>query len=208
MLFADGATDTVAYAIAKPLVHPPGKHWQYSSATTQILADIVARTIAPNAPPSERRELTAAWFQREFWQPLGITSAEFDFDQAGTFLGCCLLHMTARDWARLGEALQARKPAMTEAWFATMTTPSRAANDNHYGGQLWLNTGPAPNQPPILFHPRGGTDTIAAVGHHGQFVIAVPAKRAVVVRLGLAVARERGPLRERLGDLIEAIPAP
>jgi CubicO group peptidase (beta-lactamase class C family) len=212
MLFTTGGHDTAAYSAAQPLDAPPGTRWVYSTATTQILADLVTRAAVGDLPAAPRRARMAAWFRDRLWSPLGITSAEFDFDTAGTFLGCCLLHMSAGDYLRLGQMLldDGRSPAGTvvvpAAWLDILRGPTGASNDNHYGGHLWRNTGPAPGQPPILFHPRGSADIIAAVGHHGQFVIADRPRRLVIVRLGQATSRERGPLRFRLADLLEALP--
>jgi CubicO group peptidase (beta-lactamase class C family) len=37
MLFGSGSSDHAAYAAAKPLVHPVGAWWSYSSGTTNII---------------------------------------------------------------------------------------------------------------------------------------------------------------------------
>ena len=58
MLFGAGAKDHAAYAAAKPLLHPPGTFWSYSSGTTNILCRIIGDVVAggPVAdPPSGRR---------------------------------------------------------------------------------------------------------------------------------------------------------
>jgi len=48
MLFLDGRDAMAAYAEAQPLEANPGSKWEYSSATTVILADL--RSAAPGVP--------------------------------------------------------------------------------------------------------------------------------------------------------------
>jgi CubicO group peptidase (beta-lactamase class C family) len=214
MLFSDGAHDAAAYAVARPLAYPPGTHWQYSSATTHILAEIVTNAVTTVKGPMDRRRVMAAWFKTQLWDPLGITSAEWDFDQNGLFLGGSMLHMTALDYARLGQFLldggktTAGRALLSDGWMQNLLAKANAANNNHYAGQLWLNTGPAAGQAAVLFHPGGGADTVAMVGHLGQYVVAAPGKRAVVVRLGKSTTTERGAVRKAIGQLIDALPQP
>ncbi len=214
MLFTDGARDTFAYATSKPALHPPGTAWRYSTASTQILAGLVARHITPSSDPTERRRATAAWFETRLWTPLGITSAEWDYDPAGLFLGGAMLHMTARDWGRLGQFLLDRglapdgKRLLSDAWLTTMLRKAEAPNNNHYAGHVWLNTGPGPKQQAVLFHPRGGADIYSMTGHLGQYVIIIPSKRAVLVRLGKSNHSERIKMMPALADIVEALPGP
>jgi CubicO group peptidase (beta-lactamase class C family) len=211
MLFTDGSSNSYAYATAKPLLYVPGTVWKYSTASTQILAEIVARQITTSTDPAERRRATAAWFDVRLWKPLGITSAEWDYDPAGLFLGGAMLHMTARDWGRLGQLLLDRgmapdgKRLLSESWLGVMLNTSLTSNNNHYAGHVWLNTGPAANQQPVLFHPRGGADTYTMAGHLGQYVTIIPSKRAVLVRLGKSTGPERAKMMPALADLIEAL---
>ncbi len=211
MLFTSGAHDTFAYASAKTALHEPGTVWRYSTASTQILADIVARHITRSTDARERRRETASWFETRLWQPLGITSAEWDYDSAGLFLGGAMLHMTGRDWGRLGQFLLDRGIApdgrrlVSEAWLGVMMAKSATSNNNHYAGHVWLNTGPAANQQAVLFHPRGGADTYTMAGHLGQYVMIIPSKRAVLVRLGKSTGPERTKMMPALADLVDAL---
>ena len=45
MLFGDGKDDVAAYAEARPLAHPPGSYFSYSSGTSNIVSAIVGRTV-------------------------------------------------------------------------------------------------------------------------------------------------------------------
>jgi CubicO group peptidase (beta-lactamase class C family) len=214
LLFTDGAESTADYATSRPLAHAPGSHWQYSTATSHILADIAANLMTTEADTQKRRVAIAAWFSRHLWTPLEITSAEWDFDSRGLFLGGSMLHMTTRDYGRLGQLLLDHgkapdgKQLLSTKWLDVMTAKAPVPNNSQYGGQLWLNLPPLPGKSPALFHPRGTSDTFAMIGHLGQYVVVIPSKRAVVVRLGKSVHKERGHVRTALADLIDALPTP
>lgn len=214
MLFADGAFDTAAFAAARPLAHTPGTVWKYSTGTSQILADIVARAITSATDPAARRRDTARWFETRIFAPIGIASARWDFDAAGLFLGGSLLHMTAPDYLRLGRLYLDRgrtqdgQRILSESSVDLLTTRAAAANNRNYAGHMWVNDAPAAGQPNAMFNPRGGAGTFAMIGHLGQFVIVVPEKRAVIVRLGRTANKDRPALREELGALIDALSMP
>ncbi|MBV1694583.1 MAG: beta-lactamase family protein [Hyphomicrobiales bacterium] len=214
MLFAEGALDTAAYAAARPLAHPPGTVWKYSTGTSQILADIVARAITSATDPDIRRRETAQWFHTRIFEPIGIESARWDYDAAGLFLGGSLLHMTAPDYLRLGRLFLDRgrtqdgRHILSESSVDLLTTRAAAANNRNYAGHVWVNDLPAAGQPNAMFNPRGGAGTFAMIGHLGQFVIVVPEKRAVIVRLGRTANKDRPALRDELGALIDALPKP
>lgn len=209
LLFSDGAQDAATYAVTRPLVHMPGTHWQYSTATSHVLAEIITATITPSRDPADRRRVMAQWFQQRLWTPLGITSAEWDFDGAGLFLGGSMLHMTAGDYGRLGQFMLARgvspsgQRLLSEAVFGELLRKANATNNNHYAGHLWLNTGPSGQQPRVLFHPRGGADTFAFVGHLGQYVIVAPSRQMVIVRLGKSTRPQRELLMDAVGAFID-----
>ena len=120
----------------------------------------------------------------------GMTSAFFEPDVSGSFIGSSFAFMTARDWARFGE-LHRRdgvwngRRILPEGWVRYVTTPTPAAPDGQYGAHWWLNAGD-PKDPARRPWPGLPTDTYAARGHSGQYVIVVPSAKLVVVRLGLS----------------------
>jgi CubicO group peptidase (beta-lactamase class C family) len=181
MLF-DGP-DAAGFAAARPLAHPPGTHWQYASGTTNILSLIARRALGEDAYPS--------WPRRALFDPLGMTSAVFETDASGTFVGSSFLFATARDWARFG-LLHAQggvwngTRVLPEGWLARVTTPTPQAPDARYGAHWWLKlsealgglTPAAKRLPPDAFH---------ALGHEGQCLTVIPSLGLVVVRLGLSI---------------------
>ena len=76
-----------------------------------------------------------------------------------------------------------------------------------YGGQFWLNRRQVSGQDNALFWRAGPADAFAALGHLGQYVIVVPSKRIVVVRLGKTQDDDLQPVRNALSKLVNSFPA-
>ncbi|MBT2186467.1 serine hydrolase domain-containing protein [Sphingobium nicotianae] len=206
MVVGEGARDQAAFAAAKPLVDPPGTRFVYSSATSMILAGIVTDQLAPGAGPQQRRDAMARFLAARFSGPLGLTGLAPEYDEAGTLQGAAFLHMTARDYARLGELIRHRGRAngrqlVSDKWFDVMFAPSPA--NPAYGAQLWLNR---PSEESELFPGHASPQVMAAIGHRGQFVLISPAQQLVIVRLGNSRDEEIAPLRDALASLVRRFP--
>ena len=103
MLFGDGQADMAHFAADRPLAAPPGTRFNYSSGTSNIISGIVARTVGPG-------ESYARFLHSRLFGPLGMSSADPEFDEAGTWVASSSLYATARDFAALRAALPARRP--------------------------------------------------------------------------------------------------
>jgi len=207
MLVGSGAADQAGYAQAKPLVHTPGARFNYSSATSTILSAIVTDLLTPSRDPAVRREAMAQFMKARLIDPVGLTSLFAEYDAAGTMLGGTMLHMTARDYAKIGELLRNRGRAggvqlVPERWIAFMTSSSPA--NPAYGGQLWLNRVGRPND---LFPGEAPASLFGAVGYGGQYILVSPEQRLTIVRLGLTSEADVPALRHALARLVRAIPA-
>jgi len=208
MLFLDGRDDMAAYAEAQPLEAEPGRRFEYSTATTVILADLAARSLAEGADPATRRRAVADYLRTRLFDPIGMKSALPEFDAAGTLVGGSMIHATARDWAKFGEFLRTRGSVrgaqlVPTSWIEFMTKPS--PRNPGYGAQLWLNR-PQPDDKVVLFPGRAPKSVFASVGHLGQYVIVSPAQQLTVVRLGHTPDAARPALAARLGDLVALFP--
>ena len=181
MLF-DGP-DAAGFAASRPLDHAPGSRWQYASGTTNILSLIARRAVG--------EEQYLSWPRRALFDPIGMASAVFEPDAAGTFVGSSFLYATARDWARFG-LLHAQGGVwdglriLPEDWVRFETTPTPQSPDARYGAHWWLKlskelggeTAAAGKIPDDAFH---------ALGHEGQCLSVIPSRGLVVVRLGLSI---------------------
>ena len=85
MLFGSGAADQAAYAAARPLVHPPGVVWNYSSGTTNIICRVIGDIVAggPGGSPAEREAAMRAFLDQRLFGPAGMPDADPRFDDAG-----------------------------------------------------------------------------------------------------------------------------
>jgi CubicO group peptidase (beta-lactamase class C family) len=180
--------DTGAFAAAMPLAHPPGTHWSYSSGTSNLIARLVRDAFGGDLGAMVR------YANEALFDPAGMTSAFFEPDASGSFVGSSYAHMSARDWARFGELFRRDgvwegRRLLPEGWVRYATTPTPAAPHGAYGAHWWLNAG-TPGAPEDRPWPAIPSDVYAARGHSGQWVAVVPSAKLVVVRLGLTVPDE------------------
>ncbi|MEO0462665.1 MAG: serine hydrolase [Pseudomonadota bacterium] len=211
MLFLDGRDDMAAWAKAQPLEAEPGERFEYSSNTTVILADIVARALTDSEDPEARRKAVDTFMQERLFGPLGMTSMVPEYDAAGTLIGGSLMHASARDYAAFGEFMRAngRAPGgeqlVPSGWISAMRTPSPASE--HYGYQTWMNR-PEPRleYPHPLFPDRAPPSLFALIGHMGQYVLVSPEQRVTMVRLGHSTAPERRAMLQEAADVIALYP--
>ena len=207
MLFLDGRDDMAGYAESPPLEAEPGRKFEYSSATSVILADVAARVLAGDGPPAVRRQMVSDYLHTRLLEPLGMRSAAAEFDAAGTFVGSSMVHATARDWGKFGEFLRnggAVRGAqiVPRGWIEFMTRPS--PRNPAYGAQLWLNRDQPDDTGPMF--SRAPQSLFACVGHLGQYVIVSPRQQLTIVRLGKTDEPSRPVLRENLAAIARLFP--
>jgi len=207
MLFLDGRDNMAAYAEAQPLEAEPGSKWEYSSATTVILADLAARALTASQDPATRRKAVDDYLRTRLFEPLGMKSMVPEYDAAGTLIGGSLIHGTARDWAKFGLFLQ-RKGAVRgaqlvpAAWIEFMASPG--PRNPGYGAQTWLNRPQASDG--HLEWPGTRAATFSMNGHLGQYVTVAPDRGVVVVRLGKTLDGQHAPVRAQIARIIQIFP--
>ena len=72
---------------------------------------------------------------------------------------------------------------LPEGWVARIRRPTPPAPNGRYGAHWWLNAG-TPGAPADRPFPSLPTDLFYASGYEGQFVVVLPSRDLVVVRLG------------------------
>jgi CubicO group peptidase (beta-lactamase class C family) len=207
LLFLDGRDDVARYAEGHTLENLPGEKFEYSTATTHILVDIMTRVLTDSTDPEIRREAMRVYLKGRLFDPLGMHSAFAEFDRSGTMLGGSMIHATARDWAKFGEFLRNNGSVrsaqlLPTSWTQFMRTPSPAQAE--YGGHLWLNRKPTGGGKAELFPETGPRDVFAALGHLGQFIVVAPDKKLTVVRLGKSVDADLDPVTEQIAKVVAA----
>lgn len=178
MLFRAGKVDTAGFAIAKPLAHPPGEQYYYSSGTSNIISRIVGEELGG-------QEAFEMFLQDRLFAPAGMTDCELRFDPAGTWIGSSFLHTTARSYARFGElflngCVADGTQIVEQDWIAASVRSHAIDDDNGQGyGLHWW----------IIPDDRG---MFAASGFEGQRIQVAPQTGVVLVRLG-ATPEDNGP---------------
>ncbi len=176
MLFGEGEKDVAHFAADMPLAHEPGSFWSYSSGTTNIVSRCLSRAVDAYGPDFE------AFMRKRLFGPLGMTSANPKFDEAGTFIGSSYCFCTARDFARFGllylrDGVWDGKRLLPEGWvdYARTETPRQEGlEDLPYGAHWWMDI--------------AGPGSFSANGYEGQFTIVVPELDLVLVRHGKSEA--------------------
>ena len=152
--------------LAQPIREKPGQKFQYSSGVTQLLS--MALENAVGMPVSN-------YAAEKLWTPLGMEKdASWHLDeQDGAELAYCCLNATARDFARLGMLIKNKgkygeNQIVDAAFIEKACTPFIA---EQYGWAFWILQ-------------NSGLEVAYFRGVWGQFIIPIPEKDAVLVRLG------------------------
>jgi CubicO group peptidase (beta-lactamase class C family) len=182
MLFASGQHDVAHFAADRPLAHPPGEHYSYSSGTTNIAPGLVRDIVGAG-------DDMVAFLRDELFAPIGMRSATPRVDEAGTFIASSFVYATARDFARFGylylrDGIWDGRRVLPEGWVdhARRIRSQDEETGNYYGAQWWV------------FGDDLGS--FWANGYEGQSIFIVPALDLVVVRLGKTPA-DRSPNLKR-----------
>ncbi len=185
MLFK--ANSTASIPVKNHPVHKPGKVFYYSSGTTNLLARETGDIV-------EAQGSDLLSFSREYFlKPLGLSSTTLEVDSVGDFIGSSYVYATGRDWLKMGQlylqdGVWEGERLLPETWDDYVAQPT-IASDNQYGAHFWLNRDGLNDQETGKHRPRFFAGMPEEVyffaGRDGQYVVIVPDKNMVIVRLGL-----------------------
>lgn len=159
----------------------PGKHFVYLSGNTQVLGFLIKKATGKSI---------SEYASEKLWKRIGAEQpAYWSLDHPGgnekTF---CCLHSNARDLARVGQlmlqhGIWGNDTLISESYYKASVTPAPLEKlngdpNNFYGYGWWLLKYKGLN----IFYARG---------IKGQYVITIPSKNLVVVRLGQEWNTER-----------------
>jgi CubicO group peptidase (beta-lactamase class C family) len=155
------------------IIRDPGTYHSYKSGDTELLGLIVEKATG---------KTLSQYASEKLWRPLGAEHpALWSIDSKGHEKAYCCFNTNARDFARLGQLmLDSGKingsPVIDSDYFAKSVTPCMLPDDlggtcDYYGYQWWM----VPEQKDIFY----------ARGILGQYIICIPSKKIVIVRLGM-----------------------
>jgi CubicO group peptidase (beta-lactamase class C family) len=158
----------------------PGKNWKYLGGNTIILSLILEKVTGTTI---------SEYMSKKVWQPIGAKNpALWSLDQKeGREKAYCCFYSNARDFARIGKlylnkGLWNKHRVISEDYVNASTSPAYYLKDKNgipvdfYGYQMWMNN-------------YKDLEIVYARGIKGQFIITIPEKDLVIVRLG----HKRGP---------------
>ncbi|MCW2750738.1 MAG: hypothetical protein JWR83_1848, partial [Aeromicrobium sp.] len=124
-------------ALAQPLTHQPGTHFEYSQRTPDLLAYVVQRAVGQNLQ---------AYAQKYLFGPVGIPQSSYLWlrDRAGNTYGYANLFMPPVYFAKLGLLMQHDgvwngKRLLSSAYISKLRTPTKT--NGCYGYLFWVNGG-------------------------------------------------------------------
>ena len=155
-------------------IDPPGKIFKYHSSCTQLLAFLVEKATG---------KTVSKYASEKLWKPMGAKHpALWNTDtEDGNEKAFCCINSNARDFARLGKLYMSNGnwngiQILDSSYVKEATSVADLLDENgnknvNYGYQFWL----AERQGLSIFYARGLL---------GQYVICIPEKNMIVVRLG------------------------
>ena len=124
------------YLAQLPRVAPPGERFNYNTAESNLLGEVLRSAIGMNAAP---------YLSQKIWQPMGMESDAnwlLSLPEDRETGGCCI-SATLRDYARLGllaladGVLPDGTRVLPAGWMAASTAPSQGYEG--YGYKWWLD---------------------------------------------------------------------
>jgi CubicO group peptidase (beta-lactamase class C family) len=199
MLFK--AKDAGLFASHSKLKDEPGKVFQYSSGTSNMLAWIVRNAVGDSAYYTFATE--------RLFKKTGMHSMILEPDAGGTYVGSSYAFATARDWGRFGllflnDGMFNGERILPEGWTEYSSTPCEGAKIGQYGAQFWLNAG-SKTDVANRTYPDVPADLFWADGYEGQNVFILPSKDLVVVKLSQSSGNYLDD-NKFLADIIKALP--
>ena len=183
------------YAVQLPLIAEPGSNFNYSSGDNMIAARVIQDHLGSI-------QQTYDYYQKEFFFKFDAVNSLVEHDEAGYFSSAESLFMSARDWARLAQLYMNNgqwngEQVLSEDWVNYSLTPS----DHYlvYAKNIWVNT----DQYGFPMLPE---DTFSFAGALERFVMAVPSRKAIVVRIGFSHNREAFDINPVVAGVLEALP--
>ena len=154
---------------SRAIIEEPGKSFKYYSASTQLLSMTIEK-----ATQNKISNLVQDWFL----EPLGFENNslwQIDGKKNNTIKAYCCFNSNARDFARFGKLYKDfgkwNGTQILDSSFVAKSIKPRFKNSPEYGYGFWLGK-------------INENDFFAMRGILGQYVIVVPERDLIVVRLG------------------------
>lgn len=174
-------SDVYKTATSVNIIHQPGTLHSYKSGDTQLLGLLLEKATGKSLSDYAAEKL---------WQPLGAQHpALWSVDhENGHEKAYCCFNSNTRDFARIGKLMldsgKINGQAIIDSQYYALSIKACAIPDangkacDYYGFQWWID----PEHPEIFY----------ARGILGQYIIVIPSRKEIIVRLG----KKTSPIRE------------
>lgn len=176
-------------------IDEPGTLFEYKSGDTQLLAMVLEKATGMTL---------SAFMEKYLWQEIGAENhALWSLDKKkGIEKAYCCLNSNARDFARLGKlflhnGVWEGKALLDEGFVkeslipAPLTDKESGEKVDFYGYSWWL------------IPAYRGHDLFYARGILGQYIICIPQKDMIIVRLGKKRGTKAGPHFQEIYDMVD-----
>ena len=198
MLFDEGMLNQGYFASHYPLIKLPGTFYNYSTGTTNILSLIMKNKLSQNGIDYYD------FVEKNLLIPLGLKNTTLEFDKSDTFIGGSSVYASARDYAKFGylylrDGVWDGDQIISKDWVDMTRTPSKHTY-NLYSNKFWHVNEFREN---AFNFP---TDTYYCAGFGGQYIMIIPSKDLIMVRLGETYNTSTNTLLSFLGEIIKEVP--
>lgn len=178
MLFSQA--DQGAWAADRPLASVPGTVFTYSTGFANLAMYAMRQKLGGS------HQALYDYYQSRLFAPLGIRGGVVEPDASGTPVGGARGLLRPVDWLRLGQLVANhgtwRGRTIIDGGYMDFFGAASPASAE-YGGMVWRQ----PSQDiPAELRTRLPADLLWFAGHMGQFVVVVPSRNLVVLRMGVA----------------------
>lgn len=156
----------------EPILYEPGTHFLYSNAATYMLSKLISIRTG---------HCMSDYLRPRLFEPLGIRDVYWEKDRNGIDFGCSGLHLSAHEVSKFGQLLldngEWEHTCLIPPGYIQRATSQQIDNSDFskpfatadhwsgYGYQVWMNS-----------HPG----SYRMDGLYGQYVVVIPAKKAVI----------------------------
>ena len=203
---ASGVPDMGEFAASRDVVDQPGRLWNYSSGSTNVVCRAIGDLLAGPAattPPDVRAAAITNFVTERLMGPLGIDDWSARVDASGTLIGSSFMFMSARSWIEFGELYRRAgvsrdgQRLVPDYWRDHGRTtiahdPDGDGPDGFGYGRHWWT-----------WPHRSGL--FAAHGFEGQFVVVWPEREITLAHFGVTPRSHAPGLIAALDRVLDAV---
>ena len=159
-------SNSINFILDKELLYNPGTYWNYTSAGTHVLSDILTQVTGMKAK---------VFAEKHLFSKLDISNYEWSEDKEGISNGGFGLQLRLIDMAKIGQlylqnGISKDNTIISSAWIQKsieMSIPFNSENSIGYGYLWWMRQ-------------VNGEKMYYAAGYGGQYIMIVPSRALVV----------------------------